>query len=77
MGKRDRTHEMSWMEKVRKRLRDEITSVKEFSIAVETLEKEKEISIQNLWWKKLKPARRKLKRASEQAKNNNDLMPVW
>ena len=40
MGKRDRTHEMSWMEKVRKRLRDEITSVKEFSIAVETLERE-------------------------------------
>ena len=33
--------------------------------------------IQNFWWKRLKPARRKLKRLCERFKDNNDLIRVW
>ena len=39
--KDDRTPEISWIESVSKQLRDNITSVKEFNIAVEIPEKEK------------------------------------
>ena len=39
--KDDRTPEIAWIESVSKQLRDNITSVKEFNIAVEILEKEK------------------------------------
>ena len=70
--KDDRTPEMPWMESVSKQLRDKITNVKEFNIAEETLEKEtykrknwtapRIDGIQNFWWKRLKPARRRLKR---------------
>ena len=75
------------MESVSKQLRDKITSVKEFNITVETLEKETQKrknwtapgidGIQNFYWKKLKPARRELRRAFEQVRDNNDLTPVW
>ena len=78
---------MPWMESVSNQLRDKITSVKEFNITVETLEKETKKrkiwtatgidGIQNFWWKKLKPARREVKRAFEQVKENNDLIPAW
>ena len=37
--KDDRTPEMPWMESVSNQLRDKITSVKEFNITVETLQK--------------------------------------
>ena len=84
--KYDRTLEMPWMESLSKQLRDKITSVKEFNITVETLGKETkkrknwtapEIDgIQNFWLKKLKSERKKLKRAFEQVKDNNDLIPV-
>ena len=57
-------------------LRDKIINVKEFNITEETIEKETKKrknwtapginGIQNFWWKKLKPARRELKRAFEQ-----------
>ena len=40
MGRHDRTPEMRWMETVSKQLRDKITSVNEFNITEETLEKE-------------------------------------
>ena len=75
------------MESVSKQLRDKITSVKEFNITVETFEKETKKKknwtapgidgIQNFYWKKLKPARRELRRAFEQVRDNNDLTPVW
>ena len=85
--KDDRTPEMPWMESVSKQLRDKITSVKEFNITVETLLKKTKKrknwtapgidGIQNFWWKKLKPARREVKRTFEQVKDNNDLIPAW
>ena len=75
------------MESVSKQLRDKITSVKEFNITVEIFEKETKKKknwtapgidgIQNFYWKKLKPARRELRRAFEQVRDNNDLTPVW
>ena len=78
---------MPWMESVREQLRDKITNVKEYNITEETLEKETKKrknwtapgidTIQNFWWKRLKPARKGLKRAFEQVKENNDLIPVW
>ena len=84
--KDDRTPEMLWMKSVSRQLRDKITNVKEFNITEETLEKETKKrknwtapgidGIQNFWWKKLKPARRGVKRAFEQIKDNNDLIPV-
>ena len=68
-------------------IKSKITNVKECRITEETLEKETkkrknwnapEIDgIQNFWWKRLKTARRGLKRAFEQVKDNNDLIPVW
>ena len=81
--KDDRTPEIPLIEGVSKRSRDKITCVKKFNITVESLEKETKKrkhwtapgtdSIQNFWWKKLKPARRELKRAFEHAKDNNGL----
>ena len=78
---------MPWMESVTRQLKDKITSVKEFGITVETLEKETKKrenwtasgidGIQNIWWKKLKLAVRELKTALEQVKDNDDLIPVW
>ena len=78
---------MPWMESVTRQLKDKITSVKEFDITVETLEKETKKrenwtasgidGIQNIWWKKLKLAVRELKTALEQVKDNDDLIPVW
>ena len=75
------------MESVSQQLRDKITKVMEFNITEEILEKLTKKSknwtspridgIQNFWWKRLKPARRKLKRAFEQVKDNNDLIPIW
>ena len=60
------------MKSVSRQLRDKITNVKEFNITEETLEKETKKrknwtapgidGIQNFWWKRLKPARRRLKR---------------
>ena len=85
--KDDRTPEMLWMESVSKQLKDKITDVKEFNITEETLGKETKKrenwtapgidGIKNFWWKKLNPARRRLKRAFEITKNNNNLTPVW
>ena len=59
------------MESVREKIRNKITSVKKFNITVEAIEKETKKrrngtapgidGIQNLLWKKLKPARRELK----------------
>ena len=70
-----------------KQLRDKITNVKEFNVIEETLgretKKRKNLTaagidgIQNFWWKSLKPARSRLKRAFEQVKDNNDEIPVW
>ena len=83
----DRTPEMPWIESVSDHLRDKITNVKELNIIEKTLEKETKKrknwtapgldDIQNFWWKRLKPARRQLKRAFEQVKDNNKLIPVW
>ena len=85
--KDDRTPEMPWMESMSEQLREQITNVKEFSTTEETLEKETKKKknwtapgidgIQNFWWKRLKPESRELKRAFEQVKYNNDLIPVW
>ena len=71
------------MESVSEQLRDKITNVKEFNITEETLQKETKKrknwsapetdGIQNFWWRRLKPARRGLKRALEQVKDNNDI----
>ena len=81
--KDDTTTEMPWMESVSEQLRDKITNVKEFSTTEDTFEKETKKrkswtapgidGIQNFWWKRLKPTRRELERAFEQAKDNNDL----
>ena len=75
------------MKSVSRQLRDKITNVKEFNITEETLEKETKKtknwtapgidSIQNFWWKKLKLARRELKKVFEQVKDNIDLIPIW
>ena len=64
--KDDRTPEVPCMGSMSEQLKDKVTSVKEFNITVETLEKETKKrkswtapgidGIQNLWWKKLKPA---------------------
>ena len=74
--KDDRAPEIPWMKSVSEQLIDKITDVNEFNITVETLQKETKKrknwtapginGIQNFWWKKLKPARRELKRAFEQ-----------
>ena len=75
------------MGSMREQLRDKITNLKEFNIAEETLKKETKKKknwttpgidgIKNFWWKRLNPARRGLKRALEQIKDNDDLLPVW
>ena len=85
--KDDRAPEMPWIESVSDHLRDKITNVKELNIIEKTFEKETKKrknwtapgldDIQNFWWKRLKPARRQLKRAFEQVKDNNKLIPVW
>ena len=77
---------MPWMESVSEQLRHKITNVKEFNITEETIEKETKKwtnfaapgmdGIQSFSWKRLKPARRELKRTFEQVKDNNDLIPV-
>ena len=85
--KDDRTLEIPLIEGVSRQSRDKIACLKEFNITVESLEKETKKrkhwtapvidGIQNFWWKKLKPARRELKRAFEHAKDNNNLISVW
>ena len=79
--KDDKTTEMPWI--AIEQLQDKITSVKEFNITVETLEKETKKrknctapgidGIQNFCWKKLEPARRELKRAFEQVRDKKQL----
>ena len=81
--KDDRTPEMLWIEKVSKQLRERISNVKEFNITEEPLDKEPKKrknwaapridGIKCFWWKRLKQARRTLKRAFERVKNNKDL----
>ena len=85
--KDDRRPEIPWMGSMREQLRDKITNLKEFNITEETLKKETKKKknwttpgidgIKNFWWKRLNPARRGLKRALEQVRNNDDLLPVW
>ena len=85
--KDDRRPEIPWMGSMREQLRDKITNLKEFNITEETLKKETKKKknwttpgidgIKNFWWKRLNPERRGLKRALEQVKNNDDLLPVW
>ena len=86
-GKNDKTVDMPWMKKVSKQLREQITNVKQLNITEKTLEKETKKwenwtapgidAIQNFWRKRLKSARTALKRASEQIKDNNNLITVW
>ena len=60
--------------------------MKKFNITEETLEKETKKrknwtttgidAVQSFWWKRLKPARRALRRAFERAKDNSNLIPA-
>ena len=73
---------MPRMKSVSKQLRKKSMKVKEFNIIGKALEKETKIrknwtAPQNFWCKRLKPARRTLKRALEQAKHKNNLILVW
>ena len=78
---------MPRMKSVSKQLRKKSMKVKEFNIIGKALEKETKIrknwtapaidGIQIFWCKRLKPARRALKRALEQAKHKNNLILVW
>ena len=75
------------MESASDQLRENGRNVKEFNIPEENLSKETNKrknwtapgidGIQNFWWKRLKPARKALKRAFEKNKNGNKLIPVW
>ena len=72
------------MESVRDQLREKVRNVREFK---ENLTKEANKrknwtvpgidGIQNFWWKRLKPARKALKRTFEKIKNYNKLIPDW
>ena len=85
--KDDRTPNMPWMEKIREELKEKITSVKEFDITesglISEIKKRKNCTapgvdgIQNFWWKRFRPVQKALKKAFEQIRDDNRLIPTW
>ena len=85
--KDDCTPNMPWMEKIQEKLKEKITSVKEFEITknglISEIKKKKNCAasgvdrIQNFWWKRFRPAQKALKKAFEQIRDDNRLIPTW
>ena len=83
----DCIHNMPWMDKIREELKQKFTSVKESDITENELNSEIKKrknwtaqgvdGIQNLQQKRFRPAQKALKKALEQIRNNNRLIPTW
>ena len=75
------------MDKIREELKGKITSVKEFNITenglISQIKKRKKWTapgvdgIQNFWWKRFRPAKKALKKAFEQIRDENRLILTW
>ena len=75
------------MEKIREELKEKITSLKEFDIIenglISVIKKRKNWTapgvdgIQNFWWKMFRPAQKALKKAFQQIRDDNRLIPTW
>ena len=75
------------MKKIQEKLKEKITSVKEFEITenglISEIKKKKNWAapgvdgIQNFWCKRFRPAQKALKKELEQIRDDNRLIPTW